>query len=209
MRADPLPVDAFLTANDRPDVPFACEYVTITKQEHIRLKIEAQRWQILHRKALGRSQWREQRYARILRELKAQAERTQAKLRLKLEEQRAKVRDLQKRLFGGKSERHKGCELRCQGDVSRAHRGQRRGARGHGRTMQSDLPVRHEELGLTQAHCSHCGLAFRIFPGTEDSEILEIEVKAYRRAVHRRRYQAACKCCSLPGVNHCASTAQT
>lgn len=200
MSADLPPVDAFLTANDTSGVPFAVEYVTITKQEHIQLKTDAQRWKVLHRKALGRSQWREQRYARILRELKARAEQTQAKLRLEVQEQQAKVRDLQKRLFGGKSERKKGCEMRAQGDVSRAHRGQRKGAAGHGRTMQKDLPARHEDVGLTQAHCLHCGLAFRLFPATEDSEVLEIEVKAYRRAVHRRRYQAACQCDSLPGI---------
>jgi len=200
MRADLPPVESDFTAKAASAAPFACEYVTLTKQKHIALKMKAQHWKTLHARAEARHQWRAQRYARILHEFKEQACLAQAKFALAIEEQKAKVRDLQKRLFGGRSERHKGCELRRQGDVSRAHRGQRRGARGHGHTMQGDLPVRHEELGLTQAHCSHCGLAFRIFPGTEDSEVLEIEVKAYRRAVHRRRYQAGCQCCSLPGI---------
>ena len=31
-------------------------------------------------------------------------------------------------------------------------------------------------------------LQLRVFPGTDDGEIVELEVKAYRRVVHRRRY---------------------
>jgi transposase len=29
---------------------------------------------------------------------------------------------------------------------------------------------------------------------TEDSEQIEIEVRAYRRVIHRRRYQRTCDC---------------
>ena len=36
---------------DPGTAPFADVFVTITKQEHIQLKTDAQRWQILHRKA--------------------------------------------------------------------------------------------------------------------------------------------------------------
>lgn len=200
MRADLPPVDTTPKPNGAAEVPFAREYVTLTKQEHIALKYEAQVWKTLHRKALARSQWREQRYARLLRELKARGARAEAKLRGEVEEQKAKVRDLQKRLFGRKSEHRNASELQTQGAVKPERRGQRRGARGHGRTMQGDLPVRHEELSIDKAHCSHCGLEFHSFPGTEDCEVLEIEVKAYRRSVHRRRYRAACKCNSQPGI---------
>ena len=70
MRADLPPVDTTPRSSGATQVPFACEYVTLTKQEHIELKYEAQRWKTLHRKALSRAQWREQWYARILRELK-------------------------------------------------------------------------------------------------------------------------------------------
>ena len=200
MRADLPPVDTTPRSSGATQVPFACEYVTLTKQEHIELKYEAQRWKTLHRKALSRAQWREQRYAQILRELKERAAQAEAKLRCEVEEQKAKVRDLQKRLFGRKSEHKTSSDLQAQEGVSRAHRGQRRGARGHGRTMQKDLPVRHEDVASAQAHCAHCGLGWRIFPGAEDSQILEIEVKAYRRSVHRRRSKPACQCDRLPGI---------
>jgi len=175
-------------------------YVTITQQEHIQLKIAAQQWQILHRKAIGRSKWREQRYQRILRELKVRSARTEAKLRTELEFAQAKIRDLQKRLFAGKSERSKGCEAKTQGATCHAHRGQRRCASGHGRTMQPHLPARDEFVELNTPQCPRCGLALRPFPGTEDSEVLEIEVKAYRRVIHRHRYVPTCQCGCLAGI---------
>ena len=179
---------------------FSSVYVTLTKQEHIQLKTDAQYWQTLHRKALGRAQWREQRYQRIVRELKAQASDTQAKLIADLAFAQAQIRDLRKRLFSAKSERKRGSELRSKDSVSRAHRGQSRGTRGHGRTLQTQLPARHEYVGIDTPQCPRCGLALKIFPGTEDAQVLEIEVKAYRRVIHRHRYVPSCQCGCVSGI---------
>src|SRR6202022_5067698 len=62
------------------------------------------------------------------------------------------------------------------------------------RRDHSALPGVEEVLDLPadQRCCSACGLAFEPFPGTEDSEILEIEVKAHRRIIRRNRYPPAC-----------------
>jgi transposase len=38
------------------------------------------------------------------------------------------------------------------------------------------------------------------FAGTQDAEVLEIEVKAYRRIVRRYRYRPTCSCGALPGI---------
>jgi transposase len=64
------------------------------------------------------------------------------------------------------------------------------------------LPAVEEviELPPEQQLCSCCGLPFVPFPGTEDSEILEVEVKAYRRVIHRRRYRPTCSCGEHPGI---------
>src|ERR1019366_2866919 len=52
-----------------------------------------------------------------------------------------------------------------------------------------------EELHeLPDAPCTHCGLQYSAFPGAEESEIVEIEVKAYRRKVFRKRYLKSCSC---------------
>ena len=56
------------------------------------------------------------------------------------------------------------------------------------------------ELPSDRRACSCCGLPFESFPGTEDNEILEVEVKAYRRVIHRQRYRPACSCGKHPGI---------
>jgi transposase len=39
-----------------------------------------------------------------------------------------------------------------------------------------------------------------LFPGSDDSEVLEIEVQAYRRVIRRRRYRPLCDCGCAPGI---------
>ena len=201
MSAVPYPTDAIFAASDKPPVPFATVYVTLTKQEHIRLVMEANTWKGLHRKATGRAEWNERRHQHELLKLKLQAEQCETALRAELELAHAKVRDLQKRLFGRKSESRGGSEVQGQAPpVARARRGHRRGAPGHGRSMQPHLPQRIELVGLDSPQCPQCGLALGSFPGTEDSEVLEIEVKAYRRVIRRQRYRPLCNCGCVPGI---------
>ena len=66
--------------------------------------------------------------------------------------------------------------------------------------MQSNLHARHEFVELEAPQCPRCGMKLKLFPGTEDAEVLEIEVKAYRRVIPRRRYAAVCRCGCLPGI---------
>ena len=172
---------------DAPSAPFAQEFVTITKQEHIELKMAACYWQTLHRKATARCDQQEVRHERIVRALKAQALKSNAALQGKLDSALAQVRDLQKRLFSTKSEQTDPSESRSKA-ATRRKRGQRIGSVGHGRTIEAQLSARHEDVVLGKAQCPECGLAFKEFAGTEDAQVLEIEVKAYRRVIHRHRY---------------------
>jgi len=200
MSADRSPLDANSTASAPAAVPFATVYVTLTKQEHIQLKSDAHCWKTQHRKAVDRAQRSERQHGRVVQELQERAAQTEAVLRSELEVARALIRDLQKRLFGGKSERSKSCERQSPEGECHARRGQQRGAPGHGRTMQPHLPERHEFVEIDKPQCPRCGLGLTSFPSTEDSEVIEIEVKAYRRLIHRRRYVATCKCGCLAGV---------
>lgn len=52
----------------------------------------------------------------------------------------------------------------------------------------------------SQTCCPDCGLGLSEFAGTQDAEVLEIEVKAYRRIVRRHRYRPRCHCARLPGI---------
>ena len=50
------------------------------------------------------------------------------------------------------------------------------------------------------ARCSCCGEAFHPAGFDEDSSILEIEVKAHRRVIRRRRYRRCCSCPDQPTI---------
>ncbi|NDP40794.1 MAG: IS66 family transposase [Rhodoferax sp.] len=170
--------------------------VTITEQEYLGLKRDVNWWKSLHHGSLLRiqsiqAQHRKEIDRAILRETAWRDE---------LEAAQSRIRDLQKRMFGGKSERSKSAKQQGFVGAHHAHRGQQLNARGHGRSLQTHLPQRIEVASLDDAHCSKCGLAFGIFPGTEDAEVLEIEVKAYRRKIRRLRYKPMCKCEALPGI---------
>ena len=89
---------------DASPPPFAQVFITITKQEHIELRMAAVQWQRFHRLALAKCDRQEVRYDRIVRELKAQALKSNTALQAKLDLALAQVRDLQKRLFSTKSE---------------------------------------------------------------------------------------------------------
>jgi transposase len=187
------------SVSDGQAAPFATVLVTLTKQEHIQLVADANSWKSLHRKCVARAQWREQRYRRVLRQIKEQAGQREAALRAELALAHAKIRDLQQRVFGRKSERHKGgSEQQADTSGPSAHRGQQRGRPGHGRTRQSHLPAVSEIVEIDSPQCPRCGLALSSFPGTDDSEVLEIEVRAYRRVIRRRRYRRNCDC--VPGI---------
>jgi transposase len=43
-------------------------------------------------------------------------------------------------------------------------------------------------------------LPYESFPGTEDSETIEIEVRAHRRVIRRKRYRPACQCTGNSGI---------
>ena len=111
----------------------------------------------------------------------------------------AQVRDLQKRLFSTKSEQGRPCESRSKAATCRK-RGQQRGTVGHGRTLEPQLSERHEDVVLETAQCPECGLALKEFAGTEDAQVLEIEVNAYRRVIHRHRYAPTCECGCVSGI---------
>ena len=141
----------------------------------------------------------EVRHDRIVRELKAQALKSNAALQAELDLALAKIRDLQKRLFSTKSEQSRPSESRSKAATCRK-RGQQRGTVGHGRTIETQMRERHEDIVLETAQCPECGLAFKEFAGTEDAQVLEIEVKAYRRVIHRHRYSPTCECGCVSGI---------
>lgn len=134
----------------------------------------------------------------------ARAVEREDKLQKENEELKAKVRLREHQLFGRKAEQKKKTDTKApqkEGKQKR-RRGQQPGAKGHGRRKQKQLPVVEEiaDLAEEQKACPRCGLPFEAFPGTEDSEIIEVEVRAHRRKIHRRRYKPTCQCPDCPGI---------
>ncbi len=76
------------------------------------------------------------------------------------------------------------------------NRGQQPKNPGPKRRDYTHLPAREvvRELPPEQWVCPGCGQPLLPLSDTEDSEQIEIEVAAYRRVIHRRRYQRTCTC---------------
>jgi transposase len=75
-------------------------------------------------------------------------------------------------------------------------RGAQPGQEGHGRRDYSHLPVVEQFVSLPTESlaCPICGRPAVMMSGTEDSEVLEIDVRAHRRRIRRQRYRAMCDC---------------
>lgn len=112
------------------------------------------------------------------------------------------IRTLQDKLFGRKSEKpgraDRSNELfdSCESSVASRKRGAQPGHAGHGRRDYSHLPVEEEFVPLPAEllACPICGKPAARMSATEDSELLEIEVRAYRRRMRRQRYRVLCDC---------------
>ena len=127
-------------------------------------------------------------------------------LEAEVKQLRGENRKLHDQLFGRKSETASAQDRsnRLEGEDDRGpstppKRGQRNDRPGPKRRDYSHLPVVEDprELPEDQRACPHCGAA--LSPSdTEDSEQIEIDVKAYRRVIRRRRYQRTCSCADCP-----------
>ncbi len=177
------------TGNDVERVnPFSQEWVTITKEEHIELIHRASYWEAQYRQL-------KQKFA------KAEAES---------QRKDAKIKDLQNRLFGKKSEKQ-GAAKSEKGDNPAAERkrGQQPGRGGHGRTPRPALPVVAEvrDLAEDKRQCSCCGLPYLPKPGLDEyNDVIEVEVKAHTRRIHRPAYVRSPGCC-CPGTAAVITTA--
>ena len=113
-------------------------------------------------------------------------------LKAQLDKLRATGAVLSKRLYGRKSE---------QQDKPRSERkrGQQRGAPGHSRTRRPGLEERPEEHPPPPdaCACAQCGQPYAP-NGVEESTLIEIEVKAHKRVIHRPRLRRSCECASSP-----------
>jgi transposase len=141
---------------------------------------QAAYWKVMHERAVAR----------------------EAQLQAEIEVLRAQLRLREQQLFGRKSEAGAGASEAVVTPKPTRPRGQQPGKPGPSRRDHSHLPVVEEILDIPASEqcCSCCGLPLEVFPGTEDSDVLEVEVQAYRRVLRRRRYRPRCACGKHPGI---------
>ena len=137
----------------------------------------------------------------------ARALEREAQLKAEVQRLEAMVRLREQQLFGRKTETAAATapaapDAPCAHARPRRPRGQQVGRPGPKRRDYSHLPAVDDPQVLPpeMCRCSRCGQPFADFPGTEDSIILETEVRAYRRVVRRRRYRPTCSCAAHPGI---------
>ena len=191
---------------DVSPVPFSEQYVTISKQEYIQLKWDA-----------GYYREHSERWKSKYEGLRCEQEAEQSRRHVKLQESNrlleaalnqalARVSQLEKQLYGRKSEKksNKSEAANSNGAAGEPakRRGAQPGAKGHGRTRREKLPRRVETVDVAPDArvCQRCGTAYAEMPQTENSEILEYLVEALVREVRRKKYVRRCQCDESPGV---------
>lgn len=170
------------TAESVPSL-FSQKIVQLTQAEHIELKWQGNYWKSQH----------------------AQLKKQNEHLQQELDWARAKIRDLNQRLYGKQSEKSttKRDYPRTDDPLrSSRPRGQQKGSSGHGRTPRPDLPIVEEEIDVASEDkkCSLCQKAYEPLSQTEDSKIIEVQVKAHVRLIKRKMYAQACACDGVPGL---------
>jgi transposase len=141
---------------------------------------------------------------------KSMHERARAReelLKQEIQQLNARIRYLEQKLYGSKSEKKTSSEkntsaLSSSDDPSKRKRGQQKGSPGHGRRDYSHLPVKEEIFELEKTVCPICGCPYQeaSFLDTNNSEVIEMKVEAYRRKIQRKQYKKGCQCTGVPGI---------
>jgi transposase len=161
-------------------ISWVCQQCPFRREMSI-LRAERGYWQRMYQRAKGREE--------LLRE--------------NIKELEAKLKLREQQLFGRKTEQSKGGSEQHVADNSPARkRGQQPGTKGHGRRGHEQLAIKEEfhELPAEEQCCPRCGLPYVLFPGTEDSDMVEVQVKAHVRRIRRKRYMPTCSCAELPVI---------
>lgn len=181
--------------------------------ELLELRWRVAHYQSLHTRAIERENILKQQVEALKLHAVRQEERI-AELLQTNEKLQARVTWLEQQLFGRKSEQTKDQACKTPDgalDISKTSagtgeepkkRGKQPGAKGHGRKRHTHLPTEEiiSELPKDQQVCPRCAKPFAPFPGTEDSEEIDWEVRLTRRVHKRARYHSTCQCGAVPGI---------
>jgi transposase len=179
---------------------------------------QAGHYKSLHQRAVLREAKLKEQLAQLQADFAARLQQRDDDLHQRLVDLEAEVRLLKQRLYGKSCEGHhhpnsltdtpatdadNPATRNTPPSAPRRRRGQQRGRPSHGRRRYEHLPVAHQTIDLPaeECHCSHCGLPFTPC-GSEPhpTTLVEVEVRAYRRVLRRRRYRPTCACGTHPNI---------
>jgi transposase len=137
-------------------------------------------------------------YQRMFRDARAKADEFQAEIAAL----KATIRQYEYEARNPKSESHPHYPNAPPRKPSTRKRGHQPGQKQTPRRDYQHLPTTEEPVVLPedQRCCPHCHQPYADFPGTDDGEIIEIEVHAHRRHYRRARYRRTCSCANLPRI---------
>ena len=171
--------------DDTPDeIAILRAQLLILRRENLELRQQAGYWKSCHERALERND----------------------KLQLENDELRAQIRQLRNRQFGTSTEKQSKTDrsntLEGFDDQEPDDEKTKKKRVVPKRRNYDHLPAKTEviELPVERRGCPQCGQPRVEMTDTEDSEQLEIEVKAYRRAIRRKRYRPTCGCPDCPTI---------
>jgi len=164
----------------------ALDAIEFLRRQVVELRCQAHYWRAQHERAVQR----------------------EADLKVEVLRLKAEIRELERRLYGRKSETSSVTNPKPNASsqpptkVKPRSRGQQRGSKGHARRHHDHLTTTHENCDLPHDRkcCCCCGEPFEEIAGTADGDILEIDVRAHRRRYQRQRYRRRCTCPSQPAV---------
>jgi transposase len=191
------PSDSFLESVPLVEIPHQewvelCARIHRLERENVEFRHRVERENLELRQQVG--YWKSRHRDALLRIAALEQENEQLE---------GEKRQLQADLFGRRSEtkplRDRSNHLddpQVDSQHPKRKRGQQPENHGPQRRDYSRLPVRERFLDLPpeQCVCPDCGQPLRLRSDTEDSEQIEIEVRAYRLKLQRRRYERTCSC---------------
>jgi transposase len=188
-----------------PPTPTACPCPTCPyAAERLGLRQQVGHWKSLFERCRQRQQRLAQEHQSKWQRLAEQAQERERVYQQQVVALKAQLDVLEQRLRGRKSEKKK--RHAEAGPPSPSALPRRRGQQPTNPAPQrrtfDHLPTQHETCALSgdAACCPHCRSPFAPFPGTDTGDILEIEVRAYRRRYHRQRYRKTCTCTATPAL---------
>jgi transposase len=143
--------------------------------------------------------WRAGHYQRLFHDAQAKAATHVAQLQAEIDALQAIIRQHEHEARSPKSETHPNTQHR---KPSTRKRGRQPGQKRPPRRDFQHLPTTEETIALPpeQRCCPQCHQPYADFPGTDDGEIIEIDVRAHRRHYHRQRYRRTCTCANRPCI---------